>query len=85
MCTNNVNKYKYFLFSTSGWAPPSMVATLTSGKFLCKFCKKNFQSNENLNKHGTFFHTLLQCPHVPVSIIWVFPLFPGALSCFFDS
>ena len=50
--------------------PEKIYTTLkTSGKFLCKFCKIFFQSNENLNKHGTFFHTLLQCPHVPVSSI----------------
>ena len=32
--------------------PEKIYTTLkTSGKFLCKFCKKKFQSNENLNKH----------------------------------
>ena len=58
MCTNNVNKYKYFSFWTSGWAPPLMVPTLTSGKFICKFCKKMFQSNENLKQNMVPFFIL---------------------------
>ena len=86
MCTNNVNKYKYFSFSTSGWAPPLMVPTLTSGKFICKFCKKNVSIKWKFKtKHGTFFHTLLQCLHVPVSCKWLSPVSPTGQLYFLNS